>query len=84
MNSSKISVVIDRSKCLGPIECGKCLKVCPPGVFIAYPVNREKGKICNVYNVEAIHEDQCIFCYECVKVCPTSAIEVKTNSDDER
>ena len=50
-------------KCTG---CGRCLEVCPRGVFV-----KEKG------NVRVIEKDRCIECGACAQNCAFGAVCVK-------
>ncbi|RHJ95259.1 nitroreductase family protein [Parabacteroides bouchesdurhonensis] len=54
---------IDQSTC---IKCGKCVKVCPSGIF-----TQEKTK----KNIGLIHINTCIVCGHCVDVCPTDSVQ---------
>lgn len=48
------------------IKCGKCVRICPSGIFYFSPENQE---------IETQHEKTCINCGHCVAVCPTDAVE---------
>ena len=52
-------------KCL---NCGRCFKVCPQGVFVSY-----EGK-------HIINRDKCNSCLLCVEECPTAALEMSGRS----
>jgi NAD-dependent dihydropyrimidine dehydrogenase PreA subunit len=52
-----------RSLCIG---CGKCLEVCPQGVF---EMNRGKAVL--------IERDKCMECGACMLNCPSGALEVE-------
>jgi ferredoxin len=69
-------VQIDKEKCEGPLKCGKCLKSCPATVFITFPKAREKGKICEYWDIVA-DDALCWGCGRCAKVCPRSAITLR-------
>ena len=73
---AKIKIDIDHSKCLGPLNCKKCLQVCPLAVFTCYPLNRERGKICESWELTTAYIDQCIGCGDCERICPEGAIRV--------
>ena len=68
-----VEVRIDKGKCDGPIKCGKCLKNCPAAVFITFPKAREKGKVCEDWEIVA-DDTFCWGCEVCIKVCPKNAI----------
>lgn len=53
---------IDKELC---IKCGKCVKICPSGIFIQDEDNKE---------VKTQFVDSCIVCGHCVAVCPEDAI----------
>ncbi len=76
------TIVIDDSKCLGPIDCGNCLRICPMMVFIAGPTKVWKFRESDNkdYQVYARYFDQCITCYKCVDGCPGEAISVSIDS----
>jgi len=56
-------VVVDQSAC---IACGRCLEVCPAGVFDWSASGR----------AEAVNADACIRCGRCLQACPAGAITV--------
>jgi NAD-dependent dihydropyrimidine dehydrogenase PreA subunit len=53
----------DEQKCRG---CGKCVEVCPHGVFV---MENRQAKLAD--------KDACIECGACQKNCPFSAITVR-------
>ena len=55
-------VTVDTEKCDGD---GKCVDVCPQGVF-----EMQEGKSVPV------NSDECIFCESCLSECPTGAITI--------
>ena len=57
-----VTLKYDVDKCKG---CGRCIEVCPHGVF-----KMESGK------AKIIDKDACIECGACMKNCPFGAIEV--------
>jgi ferredoxin len=72
-----VRVQIDKEKCEGPLKCGICLKSCPAAVFITFPKAREKGKICEDWDIVA-DDTLCWGCGRCIKVCPRNAITITT------
>lgn len=70
-----MAVQIDESKCIGPFECGKCLKSCPANVFITFPKERVKGEVCNDWSIVA-NETYCWGCGVCPDICPKDAITI--------
>ncbi|MFX0139974.1 MAG: 4Fe-4S dicluster domain-containing protein [Candidatus Hodarchaeota archaeon] len=70
-----VNIEIDSIKCVGPFDCGECLKKCPATVFITYPKRRSKGKICEEWLI--VTDDVfCWGCGACIKVCPNNAITI--------
>ncbi len=57
------TLIMDSEKCTG---CGKCIEVCPHGVFAL-----DNGKS------DIVEKDSCIECGACVKNCPFNALQVK-------
>ncbi len=55
---------VDTSECIG---CGRCLNVCPAGVF-AWDSSGD--------HAVARNAAQCIRCHRCLQTCPASAITV--------
>jgi NAD-dependent dihydropyrimidine dehydrogenase PreA subunit len=53
-------VIVDSSACIG---CGRCIGVCPQGVFTA-----DGGR------ATAADPEACVLCRRCVRVCPAGAI----------
>lgn len=47
------------------IKCGKCVRVCPSGIF----TQPEKGG-----SIGLVHIGSCIVCGHCVDVCPTDSV----------
>lgn len=62
-----VNLDIDRRKCLGLKECGKCLGVCPVSIF------EPDGDM--PQTVEA-NLDECTLCDLCFKACAPEAIKV--------
>lgn len=49
--------------------CGKCLEVCPHGVFSIQARNGRRAEIAN--------RDSCMECGACAKNCPAAAVTVR-------
>jgi formate hydrogenlyase subunit 6/NADH:ubiquinone oxidoreductase subunit I len=77
-------ITVDNATCLGPLDCGLCLRECPMTLFIAGPTKvwkfRETDR--KDYEVYARYYDQCVTCYKCVEVCPVDAITVAIDKDE--
>jgi len=58
-----VSLRLDRDACIG---CGRCLDVCPHGVFI---LDEGKSRIAD--------RDACMECGACARNCPVDALWVK-------
>lgn len=60
---------IDPGRCKG---CGYCIRACKKeAIYVSGYVNL-KG-----YNTIAVHEDKCIRCGACYRVCPDYVFEIK-------
>jgi|UniRef100_A0A7V3YFW6 ferredoxin len=73
-----VRVRINREECEGPLRCGRCLRRCPAAVFITFPRAREKGKICEDWEI-AVDDTFCWGCGLCVRVCPRGAITLSAS-----
>jgi len=64
------TVALDSEKCIG---CGRCLEVCPHGVFVM-----ESGKESGKEGGKAIivQKDRCMECGACALNCPAGALSV--------
>ena len=70
---------IDRERCTTPFDCKRCLRVCPPAVFVVFATKMIKGveldkKEQGNYAVLPLYRDKCTACMKCVDVCPVEAI----------
>lgn len=63
-----VNLEIERQKCLGLKECGKCLKVCPVGIF---------GEAGEYPRTIEDNQDECTLCDLCLAACEPGAIEVR-------
>ncbi|MEM3550588.1 MAG: 4Fe-4S binding protein [Candidatus Bathyarchaeia archaeon] len=81
----KTRIKIDYSKCgnatggIDPRECGRCLRVCDPAVFVRHPTLNVKQ--INPYDpqfwqVTAVWVSLCTRCGKCVEACPQKAITI--------
>jgi NAD-dependent dihydropyrimidine dehydrogenase PreA subunit len=63
-NAQAVLVSVDSANCVG---CGRCLAVCPAGVF---------GWDSSGQRATAAYPDRCTRCHRCMQACPASAITV--------
>ncbi len=73
-------IEIDQDKCISPMKCGKCLRVCPGGVvLLSVPKYNEKFRECSYddFTVIVHNRPACIVCKKCVEVCPVNCIKVE-------
>jgi NAD-dependent dihydropyrimidine dehydrogenase PreA subunit len=62
-----VTLELDPEKCIG---CGRCVEVCPHGVFRLAGINGVTGR----ETAEIIDKDSCMECGACKKNCPAGAI----------
>ncbi|MFZ5967217.1 MAG: NADH-dependent [FeFe] hydrogenase, group A6 [Bacillota bacterium] len=80
IDDSNPSIVRDLSKC---IKCGRCVEACHDvqGVGAIYPVNRSDDmRITPAYG-KNLRDVQCVYCGQCINVCPVGAIYEKDDTD---
>lgn len=69
--------VVDFEKCRA---CGKCVEVCPKGLFTLIPVTGKVVVACSSHDTgkatRAVCPVGCIACRKCEKACPVDAIHV--------
>ena len=58
-----VTLGLEEQKCVG---CGRCVEVCPHGVFVV-----EEGK------ARIVDQDGCMECGACAKNCPVEAVSVE-------
>ena len=80
-NLPMASVAIDALRCEGS---GRCLRVCPSGVFGMTPADptlplrvRLKVALHGGKQARVETEDACVACMRCVALCPEQAITVR-------
>ncbi len=77
-------IEIDGDKCISPMKCGKCLRICPGGVvLLSVPKYNEKFRECSYddFTVIAHNRPACIACMKCVEVCPVNCIKVEIDEE---
>ena len=62
-----IKAEINRDKCIGINDCGKCVQVCPVNVF------EKNGEIPSTMEE---NEDECTLCDLCIKACEPDAVTI--------
>ena len=67
-----VEIIIDNT-CTG---CGRCRKVCPKGPII-WDIRISKDGNTKYF---AANPDFCLFCKNCLSVCPVMAINVRNRS----
>ncbi|WXG45900.1 MAG: 4Fe-4S dicluster domain-containing protein [Candidatus Atabeyarchaeum deiterrae] len=76
--SGNVKVEVDQSKCKNPMECQKCMRICPQAVFAAIPTKIKKYQLSKDFSLFAPFEAACVRCDLCTTVCPAGAIKIKT------
>jgi ferredoxin len=66
--SEFIRVDVNMNVCVGIVQCGGCVRVCPVGIF------KKSG---DTPEVVAKNEDECILCELCLQSCKPHAITIK-------
>ncbi|GAB6155175.1 hypothetical protein JCM17380_39260 [Desulfosporosinus burensis] len=72
-------IKINHDLCKDPLKCRQCLSVCPSVVFVCGPTKIWKGRETDPqeYRIFGRYLDKCSGCSDCVKVCPTGAIDLR-------
>lgn len=75
---ARVQIAINRDKCKIPMNCRKCVQVCPQCVYKVYLTRVDKGKVMpmDAWGLAMWFPDQCRGCLECVRVCPENALEL--------
>ena len=73
------TIEVDQGKCLSPMKCGNCLKVCPDVVLISVPKFNEKFRECSNddFTVAVHNRPACTVCLKCVEACPVDCIKIE-------
>lgn len=74
-----IKVKVDVSKCKNPMECQKCMRICPQAVFASIPAKVKKYELSKDFFLFAPFEAACVSCNLCTSVCPNDAIKITTS-----
>jgi len=76
------NIEIDFTKCQTPLECARCMKLCPQYVF--YLREAKMVKLREAFPEEyqgcltPWFADRCVLCGKCVEECPAGAITITT------
>jgi len=75
---ARVQIAINREKCKLPLNCRKCVQVCPQCVYKIHLTRIDKGKEMppDAWELAMWFPDQCRGCLECVRVCPENALEL--------
>ena len=81
----RTKIKIDYSKCgesgnIDPRDCGKCLQVCDPCVFLRHMTLKSKPKDPfdpQDWRITAVWPSVCTRCLQCIDICPENAISIK-------
>lgn len=81
IDSSSPSIVRDPNKC---ILCGACVRACREfqGHSVLDFANRGSKTIVQPMNGRPLGQVDCVNCGQCVAVCPTGALTIKSQMDD--
>jgi len=64
-------ITFDMDKCIGGLDCGKCMQACTPHVLRAYtPMPEGKAQNSKDWLPIATFPSLCTGCMKCVEVCP--------------
>jgi NADH-quinone oxidoreductase subunit I len=79
---SMVDIAIDRQRCPVPLDCRKCITICPQAVFELIPTNlrRFEEVARQDWVLRVRYRPDCVACMDCVKVCPQKALKVKVQS----
>ena len=75
---ARVQIAINSEKCKLPMECRKCVAICPQCVYKVHLIRIDKGKKMplDAWGLAMWFPDQCRGCLECVRVCPEKALEL--------
>ena len=80
----KTKITIDYSVCgdgnrIDPRECGKCLRICDPAIFLLHQtldVVEEDPNDPQIWRITPLWLSLCTRCMKCVDICPGKAIKI--------
>ena len=72
-------LTINYNLCKDPLNCRKCLSICPSLVFACGATKVWKGRETDPteYRIVGRYYDKCSGCGDCQKVCPNGAIKIE-------
>ena len=72
-----MNIKINHAKCIGAEKCGKCMEICPLGVFMNVPSDKfVYSKKPKGYKIKPYFIDVCNGCGKCIQVCPERCIKL--------
>lgn len=77
-----VKVKVDMSKCKNPMECQKCMRICPEAVFVSIPAKVKKYELSKDFFLFAPFEAACVHCSLCISACPNDAIRITTSGGE--
>jgi ferredoxin len=76
-----VRIEVDASKCRNPMECQKCMRICPEAVFAAIPTKVKKYELSKDFLLFAPFQAACILCNLCTSICPNNALKLVTKEE---
>lgn len=82
---ARVQIAINHEKCHSPVECHRCIEICPQCVYKMHLPKIDKGKAMptDVWKLAMWFPGQCVGCLECIRVCPEGALELIASCEDE-
>jgi len=82
---ARVQIAINYEKCHSPVECHKCIEICPQCVYKMHLPKIDKGKAMSTdaWELAMWFPGECVGCLECIRVCPEGALELIASCEDE-